>query len=151
MRINYGQNVSISGMAGAVSIAGSQGGLWAVVGGNWQLADGLIRHTNASLSLNHKVVSVTAVEEKYELAFEQGTATCDVVVMATPLDESKITFIPSVNLLKRHMQHTYTTFVRGLLNPVQSSNPYAVRRTIFWSSSAWKQSNIHVWVFMPSV
>lgn len=117
MRINYGQNVSISGMAGAVSIAGSQGGLWAVVGGNWQLADGLIRHTNASLSLNHKVVSVTAVEEKYELAFEQGTATCDVVVMATPLDESKITFIPSVNLLKRHMQHTYTTFVRGLLNP----------------------------------
>lgn len=119
MRINYGQNVSISGLAGGVSLAGAQGGLWAVVGGNWQLADGLIRHANASLSLNHEVVSVTAVDEKYEVGFEGGGAvTCDAVVMAASLDESKILFTPPVNLLQRRMQHTFTTFVRGLLNPV---------------------------------
>ncbi|KAI8032342.1 Farnesylcysteine lyase [Camellia lanceoleosa] len=41
-RINYGQSVSISGFAGAVSLAGSGGGLWAVEGGNWQMAAGLI-------------------------------------------------------------------------------------------------------------
>lgn len=118
MRINYGQNVSISGLAGGVSLAGAQGGLWAVVGGNWQLADGLIRYTNASLSLNHKVLSVTAVGDRYLLGFEGGTTTCDAVVVATSLDESKISFSPSINIVKRHMQHTYTTFVRGLLNPV---------------------------------
>ncbi|KAG0578326.1 hypothetical protein KC19_4G014400 [Ceratodon purpureus] len=116
MRINYGQNVSISGLAGGVSLAGAQGGLWAVVGGNWQLADGLIRHTNASLSLNHKVLSVTAVGDRYMLGSEGGTTTCDAVVIATSLDESKIIFTPSVKILERQMQHTYTTFVRGLLN-----------------------------------
>ncbi|KAG6398556.1 hypothetical protein SASPL_140022 [Salvia splendens] len=36
-RINYGQSVNISGLAGGVSLAGSGGGLWAVEGG---LADG---------------------------------------------------------------------------------------------------------------
>jgi prenylcysteine oxidase/farnesylcysteine lyase len=111
MRINYGQNVSISGLAGGVSLAGAQGGLWAVV-------DGLIRYTNASLSLNHKVLSVTAVGDGYLLGFEGGTTTCDAVVVATSLDESKISFSPSINIVKRHMQHTYTAFVRGLLNPV---------------------------------
>lgn len=120
MRINYGQNVSISGLAGGVSLAGAQGGLWAVIGGNWQLADGLIRRSNASLSLNHKVLSVTAVGDRYLLGSEGGTTTCDAVIIATSLDESKIIFTPSVNIVKRHMQHTYTTFVRGLLNPVQS-------------------------------
>lgn len=117
MRINYGQNVSISGLAGGVSLAGAQGGLWAVIGGNWQLADGLIRRSNASLSLNHKVLSVTAVGDRYLLGSEGGTTTCDAVIIATSLDESKIIFTPSVNIVKRHMQHTYTTFVRGLLNP----------------------------------
>lgn len=38
-RINYGQSVRMSGLAGAVSLAGSGGGLWAVEGGNWQMAD----------------------------------------------------------------------------------------------------------------
>ncbi|KAG0590199.1 hypothetical protein KC19_1G080500 [Ceratodon purpureus] len=117
MRINYGQNVSISGLAGGVSLAGAQGGVWAVAGGNWQLADGLIRHANASLSLNHKVLSITTVEDRYLLGSEGGTTTCDAVVLATPMDESNIIFTPSINIVKQHMQHTYTTFVRGLLNP----------------------------------
>lgn len=138
MRINYGQNVSISGLAGGVSLAGAQGGLWAVVGGNWQLADGLIRHTNASLSLNHEVVSVTAVGEKYEVGSE-GAVTCDAVVMATSLDESKIIFTPPVNLLKRHMQHTFTTFVRGLLNPVHSRNKLTYSSLVSEQILSWSR------------
>jgi prenylcysteine oxidase/farnesylcysteine lyase len=62
------------------------------------------------------VVSITAVDGKYEVASEGGAVTCDAVVIATSLDESKILFTPPVNLVKRHMQHTFTTFVRGLLN-----------------------------------
>ncbi|KAG0590209.1 hypothetical protein KC19_1G081300 [Ceratodon purpureus] len=99
MWINYGQNVSISGLAGGVSLAGAQGGVWAVAGGNWQLADGLIRHANASLSLNHKVLSITAVEDRYLLGSEGGTTTCDAVVLATPMDESNIIFKPSINIV----------------------------------------------------
>ncbi|KAK8939595.1 hypothetical protein KSP40_PGU022276 [Platanthera guangdongensis] len=46
-RINYGQDISISGLAGAVSLAGSYDGLWSVDGANWQLAAGLISYSNA--------------------------------------------------------------------------------------------------------
>lgn len=121
MRINYGQNVSISGLAGGVSLCGSGGDLWSVKGGNWQLADGLIRYTNASLYMNHKVVSVTSIGGRYEVGIESGgVMACDAVVLATSLDESKIVFTPPINIPKRFMQHTYTTFVRGLLNVVCS-------------------------------
>lgn len=106
-------------MAGGVSLCGSGGDLWAVEGGNWQLPEGLIRYTNASLYLNQKVLTVTALEGKYEVGLSTGgTTTCDAVVLATSLDETEIVFSPTVDIPKREMQHTYTTFIRGLLNVV---------------------------------
>jgi prenylcysteine oxidase/farnesylcysteine lyase len=117
MRINYGQNVSISGMAGGVSLCGSGGDLWAVEGGNWQIPEGLIRYTNASLHLKSRVVSVTLEDSGYIVELESGgTKACDTVILATSLDESKIEINPKVKLPQRSMQHTYTTFIRGLLN-----------------------------------
>ncbi|XP_058097440.1 farnesylcysteine lyase [Magnolia sinica] len=117
-RINYGQNVTISGLAGAVSMAGSDAGLWSVEGGNWQIANGLIRHSNASLHLHEEITSISYVEGYYELNSTKGNSySCEVTVVATPLDELNINFSPSVSIPKRELQHTHATFVRGLLNP----------------------------------
>eukprot|EP00249_Psilotum_nudum_P002498 c15569_g1_i1 orf=273-1718(-) len=117
MRINYGQNMSISGMAGAVSLCGSGENFWAVEGGNWQLAAGLIRHSNASVFVNETVVSVSRNEGHYEVGLVSGSLrTCDAVILATSLDENHIKFSPPISIPDRRMQHTFTTFVRGLIN-----------------------------------
>ncbi|XP_074573665.1 farnesylcysteine lyase [Curcuma longa] len=117
-RINYGQDVTISGLAGAVSLAGSDPGLWSVSGGNWQLAAGLVKHSNATLHLYEGINSITNVGGHYELNSSKGNSyACEVTVIATPLDEINITIVPPVSIPSRRLQHTYTTFVRGLLNP----------------------------------
>lgn len=124
MRINYGQSKSISGMAGAVSLCGSGADFWAVEGGNWQMAAGLIKHSNASLLLNERVSSITAVDDGYEVGIASGDSRfCNAVILATSLDESQIEFSPPISIPKRHMQHTHTTFVRGIINPHYFGKP----------------------------
>ncbi|XP_062227280.1 farnesylcysteine lyase [Phragmites australis] len=117
-RINYGQSVRISGLAGAVSLAGSESGLWAVKGGNWQLAAGLLKISNATLHLQEGIDSITDAGDYYVLKSNIGNEyNCTVTVVATPLDEVNITFSPPISIPPRKMQHTHATFVRGLLNP----------------------------------
>lgn len=116
-RINYGQSVSISGLAGAVSLAGSDSGLWSVRGGNWQLASRLINHSGAKLHLHEEINSVSYFGSHYVLHSTKGNSfNCKVVVIATPLDELSITFNPLVSIPTRKLHHTFTTFVRGLIN-----------------------------------
>ncbi|XAR73146.1 Prenylcysteine oxidase [Bertholletia excelsa] len=117
-RINYGQSVSISGLAGAVSLAGSGGGLWSIEGGNWQMAAGLINSSHVKLHLHEEIESVSFLEDYYELNSTEGNSyQCEVTVIATPLDEQNISFTPPISIPKRELQHTHATFVRGLLNP----------------------------------
>ncbi|THG07376.1 hypothetical protein TEA_000376 [Camellia sinensis var. sinensis] len=117
-RINYGQSVSISGLAGAVSLAGSGGGLWAVEGGNWQMAAGLINTSDVELHLNEEIASISYLGDYYELNSTNGNSyTCDITVVATPLDEINIRFTPTFLIPNRQLQHTHATFVRGFLNP----------------------------------
>ncbi|XP_057727185.1 farnesylcysteine lyase [Arachis stenosperma] len=118
-RINYGQSVLMSGLAGAVSLAGSGGGLWAIEGGNWQMAAGLINQSDAELHLHEEIVSIANLGDYYELSSTKAKSySCEVAVVATPLDELNIQFSPPVSVPKRKLQHTHTTFVRGCLNPV---------------------------------
>ncbi|KAH9610189.1 hypothetical protein KSS87_007532 [Heliosperma pusillum] len=117
-RINYGQSTRMSGLAGGVSLAGSGGGLWAVEGGNWQMAAGLINGSDVELHLNEEILSVSHVGTHYELNSSKGNSyECQVTVFATPLDESDVKFDPPILVPERKMQHTHTTFIRGLLNP----------------------------------
>ncbi|XP_047181525.1 farnesylcysteine lyase [Vigna umbellata] len=117
-RINYGQSVSMSGLGGAVSLAGSGGGLWSVKGGNWQMAAGLINRSDVALHLHEEIKAVADLGDFYELNSTKGNSyKCEVAVVATPLDELDIQFIPPILIPERKMQHTYTTFVRGFLNP----------------------------------
>ncbi|KAL4561299.1 hypothetical protein LXL04_033463 [Taraxacum kok-saghyz] len=117
-RINYGQSCKISGLAGAVSLAGSGGNLWAVEGGNWQMAAGLVNRSDVTLHLEEEIESVTNLQGFYELNSTKGNSyRCQVTVIATPLDELSIHFTPKVSTTERKLQHTHATFVRGLLNP----------------------------------
>ncbi|KAF5727608.1 hypothetical protein HS088_TW22G01304 [Tripterygium wilfordii] len=117
-RINYGQSVFISGLAGAVSLAGSGGNLWSVEGGNWQMAAALINSSNVELHLHEEIEFVSHLEDYYELNSTKGNSyACQVAVIATPLDESEIQFSPPISIPERKLQHTHATFVRGLLNP----------------------------------
>ncbi|XP_057550337.1 farnesylcysteine lyase [Amaranthus tricolor] len=116
-RINYGQSVSMSGLAGAVSLAGSGGGFWAVEGGNWQMAAGLISKSDVNLHLNEEIQSVSHLGNDYELNSTKGNSyKCQVTVFSTPLDELDVAFDPPISIPQRKMQHTHTTFIRGLLN-----------------------------------
>ncbi|KAF0895635.1 hypothetical protein E2562_013930 [Oryza meyeriana var. granulata] len=116
-RINYGQSVSISGLAGAVSLAGSESGLWAVKGGNWQLAAGLLEAANTTLHIQEGIDSIHYAGDHYVLKSNKGHEyDCEATVVATPLDEVNITFSPPISIPPRKMQHTHATFVRGLLN-----------------------------------
>ncbi|XP_075498417.1 farnesylcysteine lyase-like isoform X1 [Primulina tabacum] len=118
-RINYGQSVNISGLAGAVSLAGSGGGLWSVKGGNWQMAAGLIDRSDVQLLLNEEIESISKLGDFYELNSTLGKSySCQVTVVATPLDELNIRFSPGISIPPRKLQHTHATFVRGVLNPV---------------------------------
>lgn len=117
-RINYGQSVNISGLAGAVSLAGSGGGLWAIEGGNWQMAAGLINRSDVALHINEEIKSISYLGGFYELNSSKGNSyKCEVTVVATPLDEVPISFSPAISIPERKLQHTHATFVRGLLNP----------------------------------
>ncbi|XP_047315224.1 farnesylcysteine lyase [Impatiens glandulifera] len=118
-KINYGQSVNISGLAGAVSLAGSGEGLWAIEGGNWQMAAGLIRSSDVTLHLSEEIESVSDFGDYYELNSTQGNSyKCEVTVVATPLDEINLLFTPKPWVLpERKLQHTHATFVRGLLDP----------------------------------
>lgn len=118
-RINYGQSVYISGLAGAVSLAGSGGGLWSIEGGNRQMASGLINRSDVELHLHEEIYSIFNLGEYYELSSTKGRSyMCEVTAIATPLDELNIQFTPPISIPERHLQHTHATFVRGLLNPV---------------------------------
>lgn len=117
-RINYGQSVSMSGLAGAVSLAGSGGGLWSIKGGNWQIVAGLIKNSNVMMHLHEEITSISQRGDYYELNSTKGNSyACGVAVIATPLDELNIHFSPTISIPKRKMQHTHATFVRGYLNP----------------------------------
>lgn len=117
-RINYGQSASMSGLAGAVSLAGSGGGLWSVKGGNWQIVAGLIQNSNVMTHLKEEITSISQRGDYYELNSTKGNSyACRVTVIATPLDELNIHFSPPISIPKRKMQHTHATFIRGFLNP----------------------------------
>lgn len=117
-RINYGQSLAITALAGAVSLAGAEEGLWSIKGGNWQMASGLINRSNVDLHLHEEIESISFIGNYYELNSTKGKSyKCEVAVVATPLDEVNIRFTPPISIPKRRLQHTHATFVRGVLNP----------------------------------
>lgn len=118
----------MNGMSGAVAIAGSGGGLWAVEGGNDQVPQGLISRSNATVHLS---TTITGVEEEEHITGEaryrlKGNddildVECSAVVVAAPLELSNIEFTGKFDEASswnvgRQYQRTVASFVRGKLS-----------------------------------
>ncbi|XP_068128504.1 prenylcysteine oxidase 1-like [Hyperolius riggenbachi] len=133
MRVNYCQGVHINGFVGAVSLAGTSSGLWAVEGGNNLICKGLLYASNAKLIQG----TVTSVQEKvrptksgntarrYEVTYASdkgpGSDMYDIVVIATPLNKEIGNidfpgFNPPIQAFSRPYQQTVATFVHGRVN-----------------------------------
>ncbi|KAM9312562.1 prenylcysteine oxidase 1-like [Gastrophryne carolinensis] len=92
MKASYGQSVSIPALVGAMSLAGAQGNMWAVEGGNKLVCSGLLRITKANvIHARVNAVSLHSTEKKplYEVKYERdgtlGSDYYDLVIIAAPL------------------------------------------------------------------
>lgn len=77
--------------------------LWKATEENWKGPGGLIKYTNSSSNLGEEIVSVACAEDVYDLCLqsEVQTSKCDTVIIATPLDEVSISFMPTVEVSGR--------------------------------------------------
>uniref|UniRef100_A0A8C3MJV4 Prenylcysteine oxidase 1 n=1 Tax=Geospiza parvula TaxID=87175 RepID=A0A8C3MJV4_GEOPR len=127
MRVNYG-----AFLAGAVSLAGVQSGLWSVKGGNKLVCSGLIYSSKAEVIPG----TVVSIEPKtrhqrgdpvklYEVTYNTSSGltgdTYDIVVIAAPFGRkmANITFRnfdPPIPEFPNPFQQIFTTLVHGRLN-----------------------------------
>ncbi|XP_056427430.1 prenylcysteine oxidase 1-like [Hyla sarda] len=133
MRVNYGQGAKVNGFVGAVSLAGTDSGLWAVEGGNKLVCTGLLYASKAQLVQG----TVTSVQEKvrptksgnkvrlYEVNYETDKGPTldmyDIVIIATPLTKELgnikfLGFDPPIETVSKPYHQTVATFVHGRIN-----------------------------------
>nr|XP_008526530.1 PREDICTED: prenylcysteine oxidase-like [Equus przewalskii] len=131
LRASYGQSAAMPAFAGAMALAGAQGSLWSVEGGNKLVCSGLLKLTKANV-IHATVTSVTlhTVEGRalYQVEYENevgnGSDFYDIVVIATPLhldnsSSSTITFEgfdPPIDAVQGPFQPTVVSLVHGYLN-----------------------------------
>ncbi|XP_055141667.1 prenylcysteine oxidase-like isoform X8 [Symphalangus syndactylus] len=128
--MSYGQSAAMPAFAGAMSLAGAQGSLWSVEGGNKLVCSGLLKLTKANV-IHATVTSVTlhSTEGKalYQVAYENEVGNSsdfyDIVVIATPMhldnSSSNLTFAgfhPPIDDVQGSFQPTVVSLVHGYLN-----------------------------------
>lgn len=129
MMVNYGQTNDVSGFVGYVSLAGAGNSLWSVEGGNKQVPEGLLKHSNANF-LKANVLEVELLSDKKFLVKYQESSTVaqvksdkfDIVILCAPLikDRKNIKFVnfnKDFQQFERKYHQTVSTFVKGNLNP----------------------------------
>lgn len=129
-RVNYGQTANISAFVGNVALAAAQGGLWAVKGGNYLLAEVALNASGANVLMS-KVDTVTLKEGKYVVSSTLSDVnnnlqareekTYDIVVVAAPqtrdLESVKFVGFPHIHDDFPGKYHrTVATFVSGKVN-----------------------------------
>ncbi|XP_053573079.1 prenylcysteine oxidase-like [Bombina bombina] len=128
IRASYGQSVTIPAFVGAMSLAGAQGNMWAVEGGNKMVCSGLLKLTKANV-IHAKVIAVslhsTEKRAQYEVQFEQdgslGSDYYDLVFVAAPLHKagysiSFLNFQPPIPEVPGSYHRLVTSIVHGYLN-----------------------------------
>ncbi|CAL8578008.1 hypothetical protein XPA_003810 [Xanthoria parietina] len=106
-RVNYAQNLGqIHGLETMVCMA-AEGGM-SIDGGNWQIFDNMIKDSGATLLLNTTVSTITKDSGKYAIRATTASldpapdissteSNYDIVVLASPLQFSNITFAPPLS------------------------------------------------------
>ncbi|XP_077183198.1 prenylcysteine oxidase 1-like [Paroedura picta] len=128
LRASYGQSVLVPAFAGAMSLAGAQGNMWAVEGGNKLVCSGLLKLTKANVI--HATVTAISLHNSegknfYQVHYEdeqgQGSGFYDIVIIATELHDKKrnITFQnfdPPIAEFAGTFHTAITSIVHGYLN-----------------------------------
>lgn len=129
LRASYGQSAAMPAFAGAMSLAGAQGSLWSVEGGNKLVCSGLLKLTKANVI--HATVTTVTLQPtegkplyrvRYENEAGTGSDNYDIVVIATPLhldNSSTIAFEgfdPPIDVVQGSFQPTIVSLVHGYLN-----------------------------------
>lgn len=120
LRCNYGQTVNVHEFVGSVSMAGMDGKLWCVNGGNRRVPERLFEQSNAKL-IDDYVLSVFNNQSKYTIATATTSDTYDYVVIATPLSKNQRIPLEFKNFPKPIIRigeyhQTVSTLVLGKLN-----------------------------------
>lgn len=89
LRCNYGQTIAVHEFVGSVSMAGMDGKLFSVNGGNRRVPERLLEESNAKL-IEDYVLSVSNNQSKFTVATATTSDTYDYVVIATPLSENQL-------------------------------------------------------------
>lgn len=120
LRCNYGQTINVHEFVGSVSMAGMDGALWCVNGGNRRVAERLLEQTTAKL-IEDYVISVSNNQSKYTLATPTTSDTYDYVIIATPLSQNqrislKFNNFPEPITPIGDYHQTVSTLILGQLN-----------------------------------
>uniref|UniRef100_A0A8C5MKL2 Prenylcysteine oxidase 1 like n=1 Tax=Leptobrachium leishanense TaxID=445787 RepID=A0A8C5MKL2_9ANUR len=128
VKANYGQSVAIPALVGAMSLAGAQGNMWAVEGGNKLVCSGLLKLSKANV-LHAKVTAISPhTSEKnplYEVHYDQegarGSELYNLVIVAAPLHKSGYqisfsNFQPPIQAPVHSYHRVVTSIVHGYLN-----------------------------------
>jgi len=119
-KVNYGQFLDkMHAFVGTVSLAGVQGGLWRVQGGNYKIPECLLQQSGASRR-SAKVERVVSAGDKYQLHWTtNNTEIFDIVVLAAPMTSDKEDLelvLPKPVKFPGKYQRTIAYFVEGTLN-----------------------------------
>lgn len=126
LTVNYGQSTSVHKFVGSVSVAGADGGLWAVHGGNSIVPQMLLERSQATL-ISARVTNITLRPETEDFVVgclhvkDFTSSVYDIVIIATPLTEDRQTNIQFTNFPKSLTfpgvyHRTVCTIVHGKLN-----------------------------------
>jgi len=136
-RVNYGQlPEAMHAFVGGVSIAGTEGDLWAVEGGNYRIPECLLMRSGA----NHRKEMVTHIEtfqsgtgaQKYRLTYgtQNAQEDYDIVVVASPQttdEKSRVKFsgvdVSAANFIGKY-HRTVATIVNAKLKLASLQNYY---------------------------
>lgn len=129
-RVNYGQFPgSMDAFVGSVALAGAQGGLWAVQGGNYRIPEHLLHLSKAK----HKEIKIEEVHKlengKYFLNFSRSqelsksseSVEFDMIIVAAPqtVDKPRVKFLglEKEPTFPGEYHRTVATIVHGFPNP----------------------------------
>lgn len=102
-------------------------GARSIKGGNWQIFDGMLKHSNASLSLNTTINSISKNKDKYIL----GTSFKDSTTTETYSNQESFNTV----VLAAPLQFSDIDIENGLLKLIPDKIPYVTLHVTLFTSS----------------
>lgn len=131
-RVNYAQSpITMSALAGVVSLAGVGPGLWAVSNGNDMVVHELFRNSGINVRVNTTVMQIargrgqqgryvlSLREKRDDVEDEVTMESCDAVVLAAPYEVANVSVPEDLRVrldVQREFQTLHVSFVRGAVS-----------------------------------